>query len=171
MLFARDCPTSLCTRSLSPPSWYSKISVSDLRPEHLRKVPISIESISILKYAATTGSCRLAVPGMAPPPDRSWVGHKRGAAYHGSGCLAIGHPGGPRRTAKAVPGSGRARGRFLGDVGALARPLVDAHDDELRRAHGRDPDFADEMPRVARVGRIRLVVAFHVERLLLRGPK
>src|ERR1700682_169738 len=37
-------PPSLRTVSLSPPSWYSKTSVSDLRPEHLRKDALSIES-------------------------------------------------------------------------------------------------------------------------------
>ena len=44
-------PISLRTVSLSPPSWYSNTSLSLLRPPHLRKEALSIESISTRDYA------------------------------------------------------------------------------------------------------------------------
>src|SRR5947209_16008394 len=79
-----------------------------------------------------------------------------------SGCPATGS-----RDERGLPESGRllrcSRGRFLRFVGALPRPLMDAHDDVLGRPHRRDADLAGELPHVARLGWIRLLVALHVE--------
>src|SRR6266850_979864 len=75
-------PRSLRTVSLSPPSWYSKISVSVLTPEHLRKPPASMPSISILKYAIGWWSSRLPVPAMPAPGSQGRTVPEQGSAYH-----------------------------------------------------------------------------------------
>src|SRR3954469_20965064 len=64
-------PISLRTVSLSPPSWYSKTSLSLFSPPHLRNEALSIESISTRKKAMAWWSLRAALPISSAPADRT----------------------------------------------------------------------------------------------------
>src|SRR5262245_56719460 len=78
-------------------------------------------------------------------------------------------PFGQMSLAAAAPKSGAARGLLLD--GGAARELGDAEDDELGRLHWRDADVDDELARITRLGRVVLLVALDVERLLGGRPE
>src|SRR5476649_687896 len=160
---------SLRVVSLSPPSWYSKMSVSYLRPAHLRNEVLSMLSSSTRKYPTAWGSLR-AEPAMVFSGSRHGrrTELEREAAYQFFRLAARAQNRKLNIQARSSRCDGSGRRFFLVGVGLLACPLVNAHHDELRRLHRRHADLDHQLPRIAALGRVRLLVALHVERVLAR---
>src|SRR2546425_1679685 len=169
MLEALVGPISLRTVSLSPPSCSSKTSLSLFRPAHLRNEALSIESISTRKNEIAWWSLR-AAPGIGGPLKADGTLAKFilpvfWQPAQGAAVSALEDD----ETARLSGGSAGGLRRLLVLVGPLARPLMDADDDELRGLHRGDPDLADQFPGVARLGRVGLLVALDVVGLVLGG--